>query len=144
MASGFQALCRNAGSDAALNRTFSALLIGVAAASGCSAGDSRSGNTDLTEDNVRAIANEFAIEKGMNLLCDRTGEDHLTPFMDELRHSGLPRETREAIAADSVAMMNRIGTEDPEYICTPEMFESAEVRIAEAERRWDEMRGVTE
>ena len=40
--------------------------------------------------------------------------------------------------------MNKISAEEPEYICTPEMFESADLRVSQALLAWDEMRGITQ
>jgi len=101
-------------------------------------------STGINEADIRLIANDLAVEKGMNLLCEANGEDNLSTFMEELRHSGISKEVRESIAADSVVMMNKISTEEPEYICTPEMFEGSAIRVAEARKKWDEMRGITQ
>ena len=90
------------------------------------------------------IANEFAIHKGITLLCGRDETDHLTPFMDELRHTGASQEFRESVMSESIEMLNKIGVEEPEYICTPEMFEGAETRVTQAHQQWDEMRGISE
>ena len=101
-------------------------------------------SSGINETEVRLIANDLAIERGMNLLCEASGDDNLSTFMEELRHSGISKEARESIAADSVTMMNKISTEEPEYICTPEMFEGSSIRVAEAQKKWDEMRGITQ
>ena len=93
---------------------------------------------------LRSIANEFAIQKGMTLLCEGDDKDYLTPFMEDLRQVGVTRELRDEITADSVEMMNKISTEEPEYICTPEMFESSAARAEEAQQTWDRMRGLEE
>ena len=98
----------------------------------------------LNEEAMRDIASEFAIQKGMNLLCEREGQDLLGNFMEDLRYEGVDRQMRESIMAESVEMMNKISAEEPEYICTPEMFESANLRVSQAMLSWDEMRGITQ
>tara|TARA_R100000365_G_C2734952_1_gene64505 strand:+ start:574 stop:957 length:384 start_codon:yes stop_codon:yes gene_type:complete len=98
----------------------------------------------LNEEAMRDIASEFAIQKGMNLLCEREGPDLLGSFMEDLRYEGVDRQMRESIMAESVEMMNKISAEEPEYICTPEMFESANLRVSQAMLSWDEMRGITQ
>ena len=98
----------------------------------------------LNEEAMRDIASEFAIQKGMNLLCEREGPDLLGNFMEDLRYEGVDRQMRESIMAESVEMMNKISAEEPEYICTPEMFESANLRVSQAMLSWDEMRGITQ
>lgn len=98
----------------------------------------------LNEEAMRDIASEFAIQKGMNLLCEREGQDLLGNFMEDLRYEGVDRQMRESIMAESVEMMNKISAEKPEYICTPEMFESANLRVSQAMLSWDEMRGITQ
>lgn len=123
-----------------------ATLCGIAA---CSAQDV-SGPSDEDswrarhEADIRSIANVFAIRKGMVLLCEGEEHDYLTAFMDELRQANIPADLRASIAADSVDMLNKISTEEPEHICTPEMFESSLERIAAAQLKWDEMRGITQ
>ena len=125
---------------------FAAMIVGLAAceAQERSAGADSENALALDESEVRAIANEFAIFKGMTLLCDGTEEDHLTPFMEELRITNAPKELRDDVIASSVEMMGKISAEEPEYICTPEMFEGAEARVAQAELNWDQMRGLTQ
>ena len=98
----------------------------------------------LNEEAMRDIASEFAIQKGMNLLCEREGQDLLGNFMEDLRYEGVDRQMRESIMAESVEMMNKISAEEPENICTPEMFESANLRVSQAMLSWDEMRGITQ
>ena len=98
----------------------------------------------LNEEAMRDIASEFAIQKGMNLLCEREGQDLLGNFMEDLRYEGVDRQMRESIMAESVETMNKISAEEPEYICTPEMFESANLRVSQAMLSWDEMRGITQ
>ena len=98
----------------------------------------------LNEEAMRDIASKFAIQKGMNLLCEREGPDLLGNFMEDLRYEGVDRQMRESIMAESVEMMNKISAEEPEYICTPEMFESANLRVSQAMLSWDEMRGITQ
>ena len=98
----------------------------------------------LNEEAMRDIASEFAIQKGMNLLCEREGPDLLGNFMEDLRYEGVDRQMRESIMAESVETMNKISAEEPEYICTPEMFESANLRVSQAMLSWDEMRGITQ
>ena len=98
----------------------------------------------LNEEAMRDIASEFAIQKGMNLLCEREGPDLLGNFMEDLRYEGVDRQMRESIMAESVEMMNKISAEEPKYICTPEMFESANLRVSQAMLSWDEMRGITQ
>lgn len=98
----------------------------------------------LNEEAMRDVASEFAIQKGMNLLCEREGPDLLGNFMEDLRYEGVDRQMRESIMAESVEMMNKISAEEPEYICTPEMFESANLRVSQAMLSWDEMRGITQ
>ena len=98
----------------------------------------------LNEEAMRDIASEFAIQKGMNLLCEREGPDLIGSFMEDLRYEGVDRQMRESIMAESVEMMNKISAEEPEYICTPEMFESANLRVSQAMLSWDEMRGITQ
>ncbi|WP_348763487.1 hypothetical protein [Hyphomonas atlantica] len=80
----------------------------------------------------------------MNLLCEREGPDLLGSFMEDLRYEGVDRQMRESIMAESVETMNKISAEEPEYICTPEMFESANLRVSQAMLSWDEMRGITQ
>ena len=98
----------------------------------------------LNEEAMRDVASEFAIQKGMNLLCEREGPDLLGNFMEDLRYEGVDRQMRESIMAESVEMMNKISAEEPENICTPEMFESANLRVSQAMLSWDEMRGITQ
>jgi len=121
----------------------------LAAMAACSDVDASSTDAPGTEpvfDEIKlgSIANEFAIKKGMTLLCEGDDKDYLTPFMEDLRQAGVPSELRDGIMADSVEMMNKISTEEPEYICTPEMFESSAARAAEAQHKWDRMRGLEE
>tara|TARA_X000001316_G_C920253_1_gene34422 strand:+ start:426 stop:809 length:384 start_codon:yes stop_codon:yes gene_type:complete len=98
----------------------------------------------LNEEAMRDIASEVAVQKGMNLLCEREGPDLLGNFMEDLRYEGVDRQMRESIMAESVEMMNKISAEEPENICTPEMFESANLRVSQAMLSWDEMRGITQ
>jgi hypothetical protein len=121
------------------------MLVSLAVLAGCS-GESVSTDVSpgMTESDIRMIAGELAILKGINLLCGREDSDQLTAFMEDLRYEGIARELREDIAADSVELMNKISAEEPEYICTPEMFESADLRVAQALLAWDEMRGITQ
>ena len=67
-----------------------------------------------------------------------------TEGVEDLRQAGVPSELRDGIMADSVEMMNKISTEEPEYICTPEMFQSSVARAEEAQQAWDRMRGLEE
>ena len=104
-----------------------------------------SGEASLTDETeIRSIASAFAIKKGMTLLCEGDDVDYLTPFMEDLRQAGVPPQLRDEIMADSVEMMNKISTEEPEYICTPEMFQSSVARAEEAQQAWDRMRGIEE
>ena len=126
-------------------RNAAATLMCLLAVASCEQETSeRHSSAGINETQIRLIANDLAVEKGMNLLCEANGEDNLSTFMEELRHSGISKEVRESIAADSVVMMNKISTEEPEYICTPEMFEGSAIRVAEARKKWDEMRGITQ
>lgn len=149
MVAGLQALCRNSGSDAAVINKWlltSAILAGLTACSAQNSADNTIpvSGFNLDEAEIRDIANEFAIQKGMTLLCEGYEKDYLTPFMEDLRYAKAPREFRDSITEDSVEMMNKISVEETEYICTPEMFESAEARVTAAQLKWDEMRGITQ
>jgi len=122
------------------------MLVSLTLLAGCS-GESVSTDesSGMDEADIRMIAGELAIQKGINLLCDREAtDDRLSEFMEDLRYEGVARELREDIAADSVVLMNKISAEEPEYICTPEMFESADLRVSQALLAWDEMRGITQ
>ncbi|MDX1293224.1 MAG: hypothetical protein R3265_10455 [Hyphomonas sp.] len=122
-----------------------ALLVGLVMLAGCSGEmESADDRTGMNEADIRMIAGELAIQKGMNLLCERDQAERLSGFMEDLRYEQVARELREDIAADSVELMNKISAEEPEYICTPEMFESADLRVSNALLAWDEMRGITQ
>jgi len=115
----------------------------VACSAESSAPQSANNSFNLDEATIRTIASEFAIQKGMYLLCDGPETDQLSQFMEDLRYAEAPRELRDSITTDSVEMLNKISAEEPEYICTPEMFEGAEQRVTEAQLQWDKMRGIT-
>ena len=121
------------------------MLVSLTFLAGCSGESvSKDDSSDMSEADIRMIAGELAIQKGINLLCGREDTDQLSEFMEDLRYEGVDRELREDIAADSVVLMNKIAAEDPEYICAPEMFESADQRVSQALLAWDEMRGITQ
>ena len=121
------------------------MLISLTLLAGCSGESVSTDNSSgMDEADIRRIAGELAIQKGISLLCDREATDQLSEFMEDLRYEGVARELREDIAADSVVLMNKISAEEPEYICTPEMFESADLRVSQALLAWDEMRGITQ
>jgi hypothetical protein len=124
---------------------FALMLVSLAFLTGCS-GEREVGSDASGHDTAQlgAIASDLAIQKGMSLLCDREQPDHLSYFMADLRQESVDPAVRERIAEESVEMMNKISTEEPEYICTPEMFESADSRATEALIAWDEMRGITQ
>lgn len=121
------------------------LLVSLALVTGCSGEDVPTDESSgMDEADIRMIAGELAIQKGINLFCDRDQSDRLSVFMEDLRYEGVARELREDIAADSVDLMNKISAEEAENICTPEMFESADLRVSAALLAWDEMRGITQ
>lgn len=121
------------------------LLVSLALITGCSGEDVPTDESHgMDEAAIRMIAGELAIQKGINLFCDRDQPDRLSGFMEDLRYESVARELREDIAADSVDLMNKISAEEAEYICTPEMFESADLRVSQALLAWDEMRGITQ
>ncbi len=85
---------------------------------------------------VLAISAEFAIQKGMEEACDGSEPDLLSPFLDELRDLGASPElvkNAEGVATD---MYDMARSEEPEYVCTPEMFEGATERVAKAQADW--------
>lgn len=121
------------------------ILVGLTISAACSGEpNSPSEGPGFSDQAIRSIASDLAVQKGMNLLCDRVSEDELGSFMEDLRYEGIDRDVRESIMSDSVEMMNKISAEEPEYICTPEMFESADLRVSQALLTWDEMRGITQ
>ena len=122
------------------------LLVSLAMITGCSGENALSPQAanGLDETAIREVASELAIQKGMNLLCGREDTGRLSVFMEDLRYEQVDRLVRESIAAESVELMNKISAEEPEYICTPEMFESADKRVTQALLTWDEMRGITQ
>ncbi|CUS55663.1 hypothetical protein MGWOODY_Hyp1028 [hydrothermal vent metagenome] len=121
------------------------MLVSLTLLAGCSEESVSTDNSSgMNEADIRMIAGELAIQKGISLLCDREATDQLSEFMEDLRYEGLARELREDVAADSVVLMHKISAEEPEYICTPEMFESADLRVSQALLAWDEMRGITQ
>jgi len=121
------------------------ILVGLTISAACSGEpNSPSEGPGFSDQAIRSIASDLAVQKGMNLLCDRVSEDELGSFMEDLRYEGIDRDVRESIMSDSVEMMNKISAEEPEYICTPEMFESADLRVSQSLLTWDEMRGITQ
>lgn len=121
------------------------ILVGLTILAACGGEpNSSSEGPGFSDQAIRSIASDLAVQKGMNLLCDRVSEDKLGSFMEDLRYEGIDRDIRESIMSDSVEMMNKISAEEPEYICTPEMFESADLRASQALLTWDEMRGITQ
>ena len=109
------------------------MLVSLTLLAGCSEESVSTDNSSgMNEADIRMIAGELAIQKGISLLCDREATDQLSEYMEDLRYEGLARELREDVAADSVVLMNKISVEEPEYICTPEMFESADLRVSQA------------
>ena len=84
------------------------MLVSLTLLAGCSEESvSTDKSSGMNEADIRMIAGELAIQKGISLLCDRAATDQLSEFMEDLRYEGVARELREDIAADSVVLMNK-------------------------------------
>ncbi len=109
-------------------------------AGGVGDGPEAAAATELDTATVLAIAAEFGIRKGMTEACDGTDPDRLAGFLAELRALETdPLLVREAErVSDDMYEMARV--EEPEYVCTPEMYESSTQRAAKAEADWSDLR----
>ena len=85
---------------------------------------------------VLAIAADFAIHKGLTEACASDEADHLLPFLDGLRD--LPASADLILSSQMVAseMYDMARKEEPEYVCTPEMFEGVTERVAGSHTQW--------
>lgn len=89
---------------------------------------------------VMAIAADFAIHKGITEACGGDEPDHLVPFIDQLRT--LPADPDLIRSSELVAseMYDMARKEEPEHVCTPEMFEGISQRVANARLDWEAIR----
>ena len=121
-----------------------ALMAGLAVLGACSAEETAPAATahavELDAGMVLAITAEFAVHKGMNELCDGNGPDHLEPFLQELTEFEAPPDLVDNANRVAEELLTMIRDEEPEYVCTPEMFESASARVAEAGQDWIDMK----
>ncbi|WP_340693166.1 hypothetical protein [Hyphomonas sp.] len=93
-------------------------------------------------DRLKAIADVFATEHGMMNLCGDEVPVRLTLFMAELGASTTPPELVSSLMAANDAKIEELQAAEPEYICTPEMFESREANSMAAQEEWNVMRGA--
>ncbi|MBB35521.1 MAG: hypothetical protein CME88_04040 [Hirschia sp.] len=73
--------------------------------------------------------------------CEQDGEDVLTPFLTELAR--IVPESAPAIDHLTYVILEEARTEEPEYVCTPEMFEISAQNASLALESWAQARQPT-
>ena len=101
-------------------------------------------HVEFDESKILALAADFAIHKGLTEACDGDDPDHLSTFFGEIVAMGASDALIESTRLVATEMYDMARKEEPEYVCTPEMFEGVNARVAAARLDWVDIRESVE
>lgn len=99
-------------------------------------------DSTVSHKELETIAVTLAYREGIARRCNVEEESRLPQYLDELSQTNVNPALVEILRLETEKILEDAAIEEPEYLCTPEMFEQSAEMSADAWEHWVELRDV--